>query len=79
MEGERQRSLAPPSVALVAKGRKPKGKRPFRGKQVKKGQNAPQNSRFGKGIAKKQKAKGNGDKNIACVKCYNCIKKRHYP
>jgi len=29
-------------------------------------------------IAKKQKAKGNGEKNIAHVKCYNCVKKCHY-
>jgi len=29
MEDERQKSLAPPSVALVVKGTKPKGKRPF--------------------------------------------------
>jgi len=36
------------------------------------------NSRPGKGIAKKQKAKGNGDKSIACVKCYNCGKKGPY-
>jgi len=37
MEDERQKSLAPPSVALVAKGGKSKGKRPFHGKQAKKG------------------------------------------
>jgi len=65
-------------VALVAKGNKPKGKRPFRGKQAKKGQCAPQNSQREKGIAKKQKAKGNEDKNIARVKCYNYGKKEHY-
>ena len=32
----------------------------------------------GEGIAKKQKAKGNGDKSIARVKCYNCGRKGHY-
>jgi len=37
MEDERQKSLAPLSVALVAKGGKSKGKRPFHGKQAKKG------------------------------------------
>jgi len=36
------------------------------------------NSRTGKGIAKKKKAKGNGDKSIACVKCYNCGRKGPY-
>ena len=30
------------------------------------------------GAAKKQKVKGNGDKNIARVKCYNCAKKGHF-
>ena len=38
MEDERQKSLAPPNVALVAKESKPKGKRPSCGKQAKKGQ-----------------------------------------
>jgi len=47
MEDERQKSLAPPSVALVAKGSKPKGKRPFHGKQAEKGPRAPQKSRPG--------------------------------
>ena len=37
MEDKRQKSLVPPCVALVAKGSKPKGKRPFRSKQAKKG------------------------------------------
>ena len=78
MEDERQRALVHPSVALVAKGGKSKGKRPFRGKQAKKGQHAPQSSRVGKGMAKKQKAKANRDKSIARVKCYNCGKKGHY-
>jgi len=75
MEDKRQKSLAPSSVALVAKESKPKGKSPFRGKLAKKGQHAPQNYRLGKGIAKKQKVKGNRDKSIACVKCYNCGRK----
>jgi len=33
---------------------------------------------MGKGMAKKQKAKGNGDKSITRVKCYNCGRKGHY-
>ena len=37
MEDERQKSLTPPFVALVVRGSEPKGKRPFRDKQVKKG------------------------------------------
>ena len=78
MEDERQKSLVPLSVAFVAKGSKPKGKRPFCVKQAKKGPRAPENSRPGKGIAKKQKAQGNGEKKIACVKCYNCGKKGYY-
>jgi len=71
MEDKCQKSLAPPCVALVGNGSKPKGKRPFRGKLAKKGKHAPQNSRLRKGIAKKQNTKGNGDKSIARVKCHN--------
>ena len=78
MEDDRQKSLAPPSVALVAKGGKSKGKGPFCGKQANKGQHARQSSRAGKGMAKKQKAKANGDKSITRVKCYNCGRKGHY-
>jgi len=40
IEDEHKKSLAPSHVALVAKGSKPKCKRPFRGKQAKK-VNAP--------------------------------------
>ena len=65
LEGERQKSRAPPSVALVAKESKPEGKSAFYAKQATKGPHTPQNSRPGKGIAKKHKAKGNGDKSIA--------------
>jgi len=53
MEDERQKSLAPPSVALVSRGGKSKGNRPFRGKQAKKDQHAPQSSRPKKDIVKK--------------------------
>ena len=65
-------------MALVAKGGKTKGKRPFPGKQAKKGQHVPQSSRRGKGVAKKEKTKGNGDKSIAHAKCHNCGRKGHY-
>ena len=78
MEDEHQKSLVPLCVAFVSKESKLKGKKPFRGKQAKKGPHAPQNSRPRNGIAKKQKANGNRDKNIAFVKCYNCDKRAHY-
>jgi len=39
---------------------------------------SPLNSQLKKGIAKKQKAKGNGNNNIARMKCYNCDKKGNY-
>ena len=65
-------------MELVAKGSKPKGKRPFQGKQAKKGQLASQNSRPGIDIAKKQNAKGNGDESIALVKCYNYSRRGNY-
>ena len=51
---EDEKILSRPNVALVAKGCKPKGKRPFCDEQVKKDPRAPQNSQLGKGIAKKQ-------------------------
>ena len=76
MEDERKKSLAPLNMALISK--ESKGKRPFHGKQAKKGPCTPQNSRPRKGTAKKQKAKGNGDKNISSVNCYNCGRKGHY-
>ena len=41
MEDERQKVLAPFGVAFVGNDNKPKGKRPFRGKQAKKGPRAP--------------------------------------
>ena len=47
-------------------------------KQIKKGQQPLKNSPPRKGIAKKEKAKSNGDKSIARVKCYNCGRKGPY-
>ena len=83
MEDEHHKLLPSSSVAFVAKGRRLTSKRPFSGKQVKKGPCALQNSQPKNGIAKKQKAKANGAKNIVCVKYYNCGKKgdfaRDYP
>ena len=65
-------------MAFVAKDSNPKGKRPFRCKQAKKGPRAPQNSRLKTGVAKKQMDKDNGEKNIALTKCYNFRKKGHF-
>jgi len=56
----------------------PKCRKPCRGKKPKKGPCPPQNSRSNGGTAKKHKAKGNGAKDIARVKCYNCGKKGHF-
>ena len=50
---------------------------PFRDKQAKRGPRAPRNSQSKNGIVKKQRAKDN-EKNIACVKCYNCGNKGHF-
>jgi len=65
-------------VAFVAKGSGPKGRKSYRGKKPKKGPRPPQNSRPNASTAKKHKAKGNGAKDIARVKCYNCGKKGHF-
>jgi len=78
MENKRRKSLAPPSLTLVAKGSRPKGKRPFRGKTGQERSACSSKHGLGKGIAKKQKTKGNGDKSIVRVKYYNCGKKGHY-
>ena len=73
MEEEHISAYAPSNVAFA-----PKGNMPYRGKKPKKGPCPPQNSRFKGGFAKKHKAKGTGEKNIACVKCYNCGKSGHF-
>jgi len=78
MEDECQKSFAPSNVALVAREVSLREKGPFVANRPRKVKHAPQNSQPGKGIAKKQQAKGNGDKSIACVKCYNCGRKGHY-
>jgi len=43
-----------------------------------KGSHPPQKGRPKARIAKKQKAKDNGEKNITSVNCYNYGKKGHY-
>ena len=78
MEEERLRMFDTPKVNLVAKGNNPKGNKNERGRQYKKSSHRPQKGRPKAIIAKKQKAKGNGKKNIAHVKCYNCGKKGPY-
>ena len=78
MEEERLKVFGTPNLALVSKGNRPKGNKHGRGRQAKKGSFLPQKGRPKAGIAKKQKAKGNGGINIGRVKCYNCGKKGHY-
>ena len=78
MEEERLKQYAPSSMAFVAKGSGPKGRKPYCGKKPKKGHRPPQNSRSNAGTAKKHKAKGNGAKDIARVKGYNCGKKGQF-
>ena len=65
-------------MAFVAKGLGPKDKKPYHGKKPKKGPRPPQNSRSNGDTAKKHKAKDNGAKDMARVKCYNCGKKGHF-
>ena len=78
MQEKHSKTFGTPNVALVAKGNRLRGNKNNRGKQFKKGSRPPQKDRPKAGIAKKQKAKGNGEKNIAQVKCYNYGKKCHY-
>jgi len=78
IESERLKMLDAPNMALVAKRNRPRGNKNNRGKQFKKGSHPRQKGRLRAGIAKKQKAKGNGEKNIVRVKCYNSDKKDHY-
>ena len=78
MEEEHLKLYAPLSVAFVAKGLGPKGRKPYRGKKPKKGPCPPQNSHSNGGTAKKHKAKGNGATDMARVKFYNCGKKGHF-
>ena len=78
MKNERLKMFDTPNVALVAKGNRPRGNKNIGSWHVKKGSCPPQKGRPKAGFAKKQKAKGYGEKNIACVKCYHCGKKGHY-
>lgn len=78
MEEEHLKVYAPSSMAFVAKGLGPKGRKPYRGKKPKKGPHPPHNSRSNAGTAKKHKSKGNGAKDMARVKRYNSGKKGHF-
>jgi len=78
MGEEHLKLYAPPSVAFIAKGLGPKGRKPYHGKKPKKDPGPPQNSHSNGGTAKKHKAKGNRTKDVTRVKCYNCGKKRHF-
>jgi len=53
-----------PSVALIAKESRPRGNKNNQGMLVKKGSCHPQRAKVG--IVKKQKAKGNREKNSVC-------------
>jgi len=78
MEQERLKSFTSSNVALVAQGSGTRDNRPFIGKKPKRGPCPTQNSRSKGLIAKRKKAKGNGEKNMACVEYYNCGKNGHY-
>jgi len=78
MEEEHLKLYVPPSVAFVAKGSGPKGRKPYRGKKPKKGPRPPHNSRSNVGATKKQKAKGHEAKDMICAKYYNYEKKGHF-
>ena len=52
-------------MALVAKGNRPKGNKTSGDRQYKKGYRPPQKARPKAGVAKKQKGKCNGKKNLA--------------
>ena len=78
MEEEHLKLYTTPSVAFVAKGSGPKGRKRYRGEKPKKGPYPPQNSRSNDSTGKKHKAKGNRGKDMARVKCYKCEKKSHF-
>ena len=69
--------FGPLNMALVAQGNRPRGNKSSQGTQAMKGSHPPQKGRPKHGIAKKQKAKGNGEKYNACEVLY-CGKKGHY-
>ena len=70
--------FGPPNTAVVVKGNRPKGNKGSQGRQAMKGSRPPQKGRPKPGMAKKQKAEGNGQKNIARVMRYNYGKKGYY-
>ena len=79
MEEDRLKAYTPSNVVFVAKGNGPKGNNPCRGEKPKKGPHLPhENSRSKGGFVNEQKAKGKGENNVACVKCYHYVKKGHF-
>jgi len=78
IEEEGLKAYAHSNVPFVAKGNGSKDNKPYRSKKPKKGLCPPRNSCSKGSVAKNQKAKGNGEKGIARVKCYNYGKKGHY-
>ena len=78
MEKEHIKIYTPPNVSFVVKDCGPRGKRPYHGKQPKKGPHPSQNSCSKGGFAKKHKGKGTGAKDIAHLKSYNCGKKGYF-
>ena len=78
MKDERQKSLAPPFVALAVRESEPKGKKAFLWQTCQERSVCRSKLPTSKGIAKKQKAKSNGEKSVARMKCYNYGRKGHY-
>jgi len=74
MEEERLKTFSSSNAALVAKGNHPRSNK-NRGRLYKKAPRPDQKNGPKSEATKKQKAKGNGEKNIARVKCYNCGEK----
>jgi len=80
MEKERLKTFSSSNTALVAKENRPISNK-NRSRQYKKTPSPYQKNGPKSSTAKKHKTKGNGEKNIARVKCYNCgkkLKKDHF-
>ena len=77
MEEECLETFSSSNTALLAKGNLPRSNK-NRGRQYKTAPRPYQKNGLKSGAAKKQKAKGIADKNIARTKCYNCGKKGHF-
>jgi len=77
MEEEHLKTVSSSNATLGAKGNHPRSNK-NRGRPYKKVPRPYQKNGPKSSVAKMQKAKGNGEKNIVRVKCYNCGKKGHY-